>query len=116
MTEEDLLDKALEILEESGAAESYRFILANKACAGAHSSQLYNFLYCLGAAIGAKDESLKWMKEAIIGKGYWYRPEVFEDGDLDSVRAEAAFSECKKISDARYNAALKNAAALCTWK
>jgi len=40
VTEEDLLDKALEILEESGAAESYRFILANKACAGDHSSQL----------------------------------------------------------------------------
>ena len=40
MTEEDLLDKALEILGESGAAESYRFILANKACAGDHGSQL----------------------------------------------------------------------------
>ncbi|MCL2377036.1 MAG: hypothetical protein FWC76_06540 [Defluviitaleaceae bacterium] len=116
MREEQLLDKALEILGKSGAAEAYSYILSNKGLLDGHSSQLYNFLYCLSAAIGAKDEALAWIGEAIVDKGYWYRPEVFEDDDLASIRDEAKFLEYKKISDERYHEALKGASALCTWE
>jgi len=114
MNEERLLNKALEIMEENGAAESYGYILSNKERLRDSGSQLHNYLYCLSAVIGAKTESLAWMKETIIDKGYWYRPEVFEDGDLDAIRNEPMFLECKKISDARYHEALQTAATLCT--
>jgi len=116
MREEQLLDKALLILGESGASESYNYLLNNRGLIDRHSSQLYNFLYCLSAVIGAKDESLAWMREAIIDKGYWYRPEVFEDDDLDSIRNEPDFLECRKISDERYREALKTTKTLCSWK
>jgi len=116
MREEQLLDKVLEILDESGPNEAYDYILSNKGLEYEHSSQLYNFLYCLSAAIGAKDESLSWIREAIIDKSYWYRPEVFQDGDLDPIRNEIKFLEYKKISDERYYKALKTASTLCTWK
>jgi len=115
MSEERLLDKALEILKESGADKAYGYILSNRGMLDEHSGQLYNFLYCLSAVIGAKDESLAWMREAVIDKGYWYRPEVFEDSDLDSIRGEALFLECKKISDERYCEALRAAETICTW-
>ena len=116
MSEERLLDEALEILGKSGASEAYAYILSNKELLDEHSGQLYNFLYCLSAVIGAKDEALGWMREAIIDRDYWYRPEVFEDSDLDSIRDEAEFAECKKISDERYREALKSSRTLCTWK
>jgi len=116
MIEEQLLDKALEILSESGAKEAYGYLLSNKEMIDEPSSQLYNFLYCLSAVIGEKSESLAWVREAIIGKGYWYRPEVFEDEDIDSIRNEPDFLEYKKISDERYYEALKTAKPLCTWE
>jgi len=116
MKEEQLLDKTLEILNENGANEAYSYLISNKGLVGEHGSQLYNFLYCLSAVIGAKGESLAWVREAIIDKGYWYRPEVFEDDDLNSIRDESDFLECKKISDERYCEALKTAKTLCTWE
>ena len=116
MNEEQLLDKALAILDQNGANEAYNYLLSNKGLLHEHSSQLYNFLYCLSAVIGMKDESLAWIREAIIDKGYWYRPDVFEDDDLDSIRYEAKFLEYKKISDEKYYEALKTTKTLCTWE
>ena len=116
MKEEQLLDNTLGILEKDGAAKAYEYILLNKKLLDDYGSQLYNFLYCLSASIGLKDDSLAWIKEAVIDKGYWYRPSVFEDSDLDSIRNEAVFAEYKKISDARYYEASKAASTLCTWK
>jgi len=115
MKEEQLLDKTLEILGENGADEAYKYILSEKNQLEEYSSQLYNFLYCLSAVTGAKVESLAWIKESIIDERYWYRPEVFEDSDLDSIRNEAVFLDCRKISDTRYYEALKSAKTLCTW-
>ena len=116
MRENQLLDKTLTILSEKGASEAYNYLLTNKGLVTRHSSQLYNFLYCLSAIIGAKDESLSWIREAIIDKGYWYRPDVFQDDDLDLIRNEAAFLECKNISDERYYEELQRTKTLCTWK
>jgi len=116
MREEQLLDKVLVILGENGANEAYGYLLSNKGLIDEPSSQLYNFLYCLSAVIGAKRESLAWIREAIIDKGYWYRPKAFEDDDLDSIRNETDFLEYKKISDKRYYEALKTTSTLCTWE
>lgn len=116
MKEEQLLDKVLTILGESGANEAYSYLLSNKGSVNEHSGQIYNFLYCLSAVIGVKNESLAWMREAIIDKGYWYRPEVFEDDDLDSIRNEADFLKYKKLSSERYYKALELTKTLCTWE
>ena len=115
MREEQLLDKTLEILRENGASEAYNYLLSNKDLIDEHSGQLYNFLYCLSAVVGAKGESLAWLREAIMDKGYWYRPEVLEDDDLELIRNESGYLECKKISDERYYEALKTTKTLCTW-
>ncbi|MCL2574287.1 MAG: hypothetical protein FWE34_07045 [Defluviitaleaceae bacterium] len=116
MNEEQLLDKTLEILSESSADKAYAHLLSNKDSLEEYSSQLYNFLYCLGAVVGAKDEALAWMHEAVIDKDYWYRPEVFEDDDLNSIRDETLFLKCKEMSNKRYYEALKTASTLCTWE
>jgi hypothetical protein len=114
--EEQLLDRTLDVLEECGVTEAYQYLIANKGFLQEYSSQVYNYLYCLSASAGLKTEALDWIREAIIEKGYWYRPEVLEDSDLDSIRDEESFQECRKISDTRYQEALKDTATLCTWK
>lgn len=78
------------------------------------SSQLYNFLYCFSAVAGLKKEALEWLREAIEGKKYWYRPEVFDDSDLDSLRSDSMFQKCKEISDTRYYEELSKAKTVCT--
>ncbi len=113
--EEQLLDLALDIMEESGALEAYRYILSHKSNLRSYGSQLYNYLYCLGALAGLKTEALEWMKEAIEVKRYWYRPTVFEDSDLDSLRSESIFQKCREISEKRYYKELENAKTVCTW-
>ena len=114
--EELLLDETLKILNEDGVTEAYRYLLAQKEHLDDHSSQLYNFLYCLASLAGAKSEALAWLKEAIVEKGYWYRPEVFEDEDLNLIRDCDEFTEYKKISDKKYHQALKESKTLCTWE
>ena len=113
MKETQLLDETLEILGKHGASEAYAYILNNKG--QLESGQIYNFLYCLAGMNGEKDAALAWLREAVVDKGYWYRPTVLEDDDLALIRDEAAFLECKQISDGRYYEALKTAATLCTW-
>ena len=113
--EERLLDKALEILEDAGASEAYKFLLTEKEKIKNPSSQLYNYLYCLGAVSGLKEEALGWLQEAVEGKKFWYRPEVFEDSDMDSLRGEEVFEACRKLSEERYNQELKKAKTICTW-
>lgn len=113
--EEQLLNTTLDVLEECGATEAYQYIIANKGFLEEYSSQVYNFLYCLSALSGLKADALAWIKEAVIEKKYWYRPEVLEDSDLDSIRNEEIFKECRKISDKKYQKALKNTSTLCTW-
>ena len=114
--EDQLLYKALNLLEENGAGEAYEYILSNKEFLEDYSSQLYNYLYCLSSVIGKKDESLAWMREALIDEGFWYRPAVFDDEDLDNIRDGEAFLRYKAISTGRYYEALETASTLCTWR
>ena len=116
MNEEQLLDKTLEILRKDGAEGAYAYLLAHKDVLSEPTSQLYNFLYCLASATGKTDEGLAWLREAVVDKGLWYRPEVFEDEDLDNLRHSPAFLEYKQLSDQRYFDAVKTAATLCTWQ
>lgn len=115
MKEDQLLNKALEILGEQGVVQAYDYLIENKKELDTCSSQVYNYLYCLAALCDKKDEALSWLEEAINQKGYWYRPEVFEDSDLDSLRDDARFDACKAVSEKRYLEAEKHAKTVCTW-
>jgi len=116
MNENKLLNTTLEILENQGAEQAYNYLLQNhNSVMVSNKSQIYNFLYCLAAVNGKKEEALTWLEEAIITNKYWYRPEVFDDSDLDILIGEDSFERCRAISEERYLAAKKTAKTICTW-
>lgn len=118
MKEDQILDITLEILDKKGADEAYCYLVSNYALLESDENpgaQFYNFLYCLSALSGRKEEALDWVWEAVIDRKYWYRPEGFEDGDLTSLRDDAAFKEYVRVSEERYREVLKAARTLCTW-
>lgn len=116
MNENQLINKTLEVLNEESVDMAYEFIIKNKSTLSEYGSQVYNYLYCLAALSDKKEEALKWLEEAILIKGYWYRPEVFKDSDLQSIWDEERFHKCSEISETRYNEVKENSHTLCTWK
>lgn len=115
MKENQLLNKTLEILSDKGAVQAYDYIIEKKEEVDTFSSQIYNYLYCLAASCGKKAEALSWMEEAIIHKEYWYRPDVFEDSDLECLIGDECFDACKVVSEKRYLEEEKGAKTVCTW-
>lgn len=115
MKENTFLNKTLEILETKGVNEAYEYMLNKKYEVKTWSAQVYNYLYCLAALCGRKEEALVWLNEVIVDKGYWYRPEVFEDEDLDSLRDDSRFRALRAISDKRYMKAVEETETICTW-
>lgn len=113
MNEDKILNKALVILDELGIEESLKYLEENKN--SDVSSQYYNYLYCLGSLSARSEIGLNYLEEAIIENNMWYRPEVFEDEDLDSIRNELRFKELLEISNTRYLEALKNTKTELTW-
>lgn len=116
MKENIFLNKTLELLESKGINEAYEFMLDKKYEVKSWSAQVYNYLYCLAALCGRKEEAMAWLNEVIMIKGYWYRPEVFDDEDLDSLRDDSRFKELRAISDKRYLEAVEEAETFCTWE
>ena len=115
MKEDKLLNDTLLIMEENGTKEAY-YYLKSKLCGISLTGQIYNFLYCLAALNGYKEEALKWMEEAIILNNIWYRPEVFMDEDLKILKENERFRDCMKLSEKRYMAAKKRTDTVLTWK
>ncbi len=113
--ENKILDETLNILDQQGAAAAYSFLLQGKSQLHDASSQLYNFLYCLAALSERPDEALGWLEEAVLVKGYWYRPSVFDDDDLVSICDDARFLHCRGVSEQRYREAEAQSDTLCTW-
>ena len=116
MKENIFLNKTLELLETKGINEAYDFMLEKKHEVKTWSAQVYNYLYCLAALCGRNEEAIAWLNDVIEVKGYWYRPEVFEDEDLDSLRGDRRFEDLKAISNERYLKAVKETETLCTWE
>jgi hypothetical protein len=116
MNETNLLDTTLDILDEKGTCEAYDYMIATLDPGEVWCSQIYNFLYCLAASSGKRQEAIQWLKEAILDKGLWYRPEVFEDEDLDSIRQEKDFLLCLQASKEKYDEALKKTSTVLSWK
>lgn len=114
--ENDILETALS-LTENGYAEAYRFLLDayEKAPEGCGPQTLY-FLACLAGGANWPEEALGWLRKAIAENGWWYRPEVLADSDLDVLRGNAEFASLKAVSDARYANAASEAKAVFSWK
>lgn len=115
MNEIQLLNKTLCLINDEDTSNAYDFLINNKDNLDSISSQVYNFLYCLAATSNKKEEALGWLEEAIIIEGLWYRLEVFEDEDLDTIRMDKRFEVCYKKSEERYLEALKGTRSICTW-
>ncbi|XFA99634.1 hypothetical protein ACAG96_03385 [Candidatus Izemoplasma sp. B36] len=116
MSEENILNNALDLLDSKGLESAYEFLINNKLNFSLLLSQYYNYIYCLASLLNKKEESLKWMKEAIIDLDMWYRPEVFEDEDLDNVRNYPDFRKFTDISYKKYKLAERNTKIVSTWK
>lgn len=115
MTETKLLDSTLELIDETGTSKAYEYLKSNLSQGEDWSSQVYNFLYCLAATSENPEEALSWLNEAISEKGLWYRPEVFEDEDLDTIRNSEKFQKCVEVSNKRYEEAMKSSVTMFTW-
>ena len=116
MKEEKLLNNTLNIINNSGSNDAYKYLVSNINKLDEKSSQVYNYLYCLAATSNRHEESIDWIKEAVETKGYWYRPEVFEDEDLDSIREDERFKKYLKISNQRFQIAKEKAETVFTWE
>lgn len=116
MNENYVLDTTLNLLDNQGISQAYDYLLNQKADFSSLSSQYYNFLYCLAAVNGNEDEALGYLEEAIVKEGMWYRPEVFEDSDLDSIRETDRYKNCVKLSNQRYEKVLDAVETALTWK
>ena len=115
MTENQVLNQALEHIDGQSIHEAYEYLVSKKHMFDILSSQYYNYLYCLAALDDKPEDALNYLEEAIVDCELWYRPEVFEDEDLDSIRDTERFKEYQKISYQRYQSALKNSKTVSTW-
>lgn len=114
--ETNVLETTLAIAEK-GYAEAYQFLLNEyEQYTENYGPQTLYFLSCLAGGVSRKDDSLKWLKTAIIDHGWWYRPEVLEDEDLEILKDNAEFVSLKSISDIRYANAVSRSKAIFSWE
>ncbi len=111
-----LLDKTLAQLDAAGSKAAYEYLVSNLHQLEEMSGQVYNFLYCLAATSGQPEAALDWLETAVVEKGCWYRPEVFDDEDLDSIRGSTRFTKYKRLSDQKYMDSLERVETVCTWE
>lgn len=103
--EADLLEQVLSIAE-ADYAQAYRFLQdAYEKSPDAYGPQTLYFLACLAGGSGLSEAALGWLRTAIDDNGWWYRPEVLIDDDLEALNSSPAFLSLKAISDARYQKA-----------
>lgn len=114
--ENDILEATLSIAE-NGYAEAYRFLVdAYEKDAGSFGPQALYFLACLAGGAGMPQKALAWIRKAVADNGWWYRPEVLEDGDLEPIKDNAEFIALKAVSDARYADAAAKAKEVFSWE
>ncbi len=116
MKEDVLFEEVLELVKTSGAKVAYDKMLRAYPDIASPNPQFYYFLSCLASLNKRKDEAIDWLRESIGEKGYFYRPEVLEDKDLDFVRGEAEFVRLAQLSHDRYGEVIKTSEMQCTWQ
>lgn len=114
--ENDILEATLSIAE-NGYAEAYRFLVdAYEKDAGSFGPRALYFLTCLAGGADMSEKALAWIRKAVADNGWWYRPEVLEDGDLEPIKDNAEFIALKAVSDARYADAVAKAKEVFSWE
>lgn len=114
--ENDLLEVTLAIAQ-NGYGEAYHFLLnAYEKNAENYGPQTLYFLACLAGGANMQEKALGWMRKAIVDNGWWYRPEVLEDEDLELLKDNSEFCFLKSISDARYADAVSKSKAMFSWE
>lgn len=114
--EADLLEQVLSIAE-TDYAQAYRFLLdAYEKSPAAYGPQTLYFLACLSGGTGLSEAALGWLKKAVLENGWWYRPEVLTDDDLETLSGNPEFLSLKAVSDARYQKARETSKAVFSRK
>ena len=114
--EADLLEQVLSIAE-TDYAQAYRFLLdAYEKSPAAYGPQTLYFLACLSGGTGLSEAALGWLKKAVSENGWWYRPEVLIDDDLETLSGNPEFLSLKAVSDARYQKARETSKAVFSRK
>ena len=114
--EADLLEQVLSIAE-TDYAQAYRFLLdAYEKSPAAYGPQTLYFLACLSGGTGLSEAALGWLKKAVLENGWWYRPEVLIDDDLEALSGSPEFLSLKAVSDARYQKARETSKAVFSRK
>ena len=114
--ENDILEETLAIAER-GYPEAYAFLWnAYEQNRESFGPQTLYFLACLAGGANMPEAALAWLKRAVLDNGWWYRPEVLEDDDLQALRDNAAFRSMKAASDAHYAEAVSRAKAELSWQ
>lgn len=114
--ENDVLETTLAVAEK-GYAVAYQFLLKEyEKHSENYGPQTLYFLSCLAGGADKKADALGWLKTAIADHGWWYRPEVLEDEDLEILKDDAEFIALKSVSDARYAEAVSISKAVFSWE
>lgn len=114
--ENDILETTLAIAE-NGYEKAYRFLKnAYEEDTETFGPQTLYFLACLAGGAGWPEKALGWLGKAISENGWWYRPEVLEDEDLELLKNNSEYVSLKAISDARYTYAVSQAKAVFSWE
>lgn len=113
--ENDILETTL-ALAEDGYTGAYRYLLQEyEKETKAFGPQTLYFLACLAGGDSRPEQALEWLRKAVAGNSWWYRPEVLEDDDLAPLKNDAEFISLKALSDARYARAVSGSKALFSW-
>lgn len=114
--ENDILEATLSIAE-NGYAEAYRFLVdAYEKDAGSFGPQALYFLTCLAGGADMSEKALAWIRKAVADNGWWYRPEVLEDDDLELLKDNAEFIALKAVSGGRYVDAAAKTKEVFSWE
>lgn len=109
LTQEDVLETALELYEQEAYAEAYAFITAAAQQQGLQSARIYNFRICLANRSEHSDLALRLFAEA-LGNGYWSNPDqMLEDEDLLTLRDDVEFLRLLDICRGQQAAAQRTA-------
>ncbi len=116
INENNILEKTLSIADD-GYLKAYQFLLGEyEKNTEKYGPQTLYFLACLAGGANMPEKALEWMKKAVINNGWWYRPEVLEDEDLENLKDNSEFISLKSISDTRYADAFSKSKAQFSWK
>lgn len=117
MTEDMLLEKAMEIAEDDGYAKAFEWTNENRAelPAGDHP-QVYYFLMCFACGSGNSEMALELFDEAVTEKGYWFRDEAIDDEDLEPLFENEKFTALRAECKRRFDLAQSAAKPFCTFR